>query len=265
MRKKDIVFEPSKEIREFNGRDHIGKVITFECEHVNNGSQYIRSKSAKKWSNDPLHFLSGWVKKIIGAEKSTFKRKIVNVQMIEHMNGGRSSNERHQSYAEFFNEDRKRRVRAMWTGGLEGRLSGAGGDADQADLIVTFKDFELDSHCYSLRAPEEWYSELHADNQKFKFESGFYADAAEATKFFADKPVDDLFGERYFPVLVFPETALQMARDIATHAKACSKPIVTNGRAILGTRCKPYEYPEVIARTYEHGGQVARGLCWDWD
>lgn len=98
------------------------------------------------------------------------------------------------------------------------------------------------------------------------FASNFknFTTAEEAVKFFSDKPQDDLFGTRYFPVVVFPENIQADVRRIVDYAKGCSKPIVTCGNIIFGTRCKPSEFVEVINMTYQAGGKVARALEFDW-
>jgi hypothetical protein len=33
---------------------------------------------------------------------------------------------------------------------------------------------------------------------------------------------------------------------------------------IIGTRCKPYEWRDLIHSTYALGGFIARGLEWNW-
>jgi hypothetical protein len=259
--------KPSKAIRDFKGSDYEGRVLTIKCQHMNKEktNQYV-STSYPGTKNDwdhPLHHLSGWAGKVIGKEDSTVKRKLLKVELIEHCNGGRSDHNRYPSYKAFFNKERKEDVHRLWLADIAMRINGmVKNDCDRADIIATFKDFELDSMSFDFEAPEEWYSELYASN--FDFRRGFYKDADEAIHFFQDKANDDLFGERYFPVIVFPRRKIETARDIAGWAKSCSKAIVTKKHAIFGTRCKPHEYQEIITKTYENGGQVARSMEWNW-
>lgn len=52
-------------------------------------------------------------------------------------------------------------------------------------------------------------------------------------------------------------------RGIAAMPKSCSKPIVTDKYIIFGTRCKSYEYAEVINETYKVGGFIAKNKEWN--
>lgn len=257
-------FEPSSKIREIREDLFVGKMATLRLLHKNNGGtrQYVQVEH-------PLFreygfYINGWVNRCLGEDGDTIKRKITAFKLVEHKNGGRSWGE-YSSYREFFDEERKQKVHAHWSGGILGRIMKPGGDPDQADIIVRLGELEIDSYCYSLVAPEEWYSELHEDNPKFKFLDGFYDSAEAAKEIFRQKSHDDIFGTRFFPTVVFPADMADTAKDIACSAKSCSKPIIVNDRIVIGTRCKPYEYEGVIERTYEQGGQIPIGVEWDWD
>jgi hypothetical protein len=259
-----FTFEPSKKIRSFDSKLFEEKQVTLKLEEVKDGCQMVSIESPlfREFELRPW----GWVERVLGEKGTTIKRKISSVSLLESMNGGRSSEREYPSYKAYFNEETKKTVQQFWRGGLMGRLfSGSGGDPDEADIIVKFKDFQLEDHCvYGFKAPEEWYSEMHRDEPQFKFERGFYKDADEAIHFFSDKAQDDIFGTRYFPVLVFPKNTTVDVRGIVHYAKNYSKPIVTDKHIIFGTRCKPDEMPEVIKDTYDNGGQIARGQQWDW-
>ncbi len=266
-------FGPRDDIRNFNGDDYVGKLATLELGRIQNGRQQcdlvsISGVMKKGMWQSPFAGCFDWIPRQYGKkEGDRLRRRIKKVELIEHANGGRSTTNRAKTYAEFFDEERKQMVQAMWGGGLMARIMRGGGDPDRADLIITFKDFKLENTCWDFVAPEEWYSEMHADDYRFQFEAGFYANAEEAIERFTDKPHDDLFGERYFPVIVFPfsKENIRLARDIGGWAKACSKPIATGEHVVVGTRCKPSEFAGVIERTYENGGQVAKAMDWNWD
>jgi len=263
-------FSPSKKIREFDISSFIGKTVEIKLKHMNNSKtdQFcgIETKLTEDVEFYDFIMISGWMGKIFGKEGDIIERKIIDVYLIEHMNGGRSDYRKGSSYTDFFDDQRKREVHKFWKGGIIGRMIGrGGGDADQADIVFVFKDFKIEESCWSYTAPEEWYSELHQDKSRFSFPKGFYKNADEAIHFFSDKPNDDMFGERYFPVVVFPIESEAKIRSIIGNAKSHSKAIVTKKHIIFGTRCKPDEYGYVISQTYENGGQVPRAQVWDWD
>ena len=266
---EDLGFGPRREVRDFDGSVFVGKTATIRLGHTHeplNSDQYVHVESIDgeelDWTS-PIR-ASGWAGRYLGDKDTTIRRKIKDVVLIEHMNGGRGSNRTVRTYAEFFNDDQKALVQRIWDGGLMAKLSRHGGDPDRADVIVRFNDFKLDSFAWDFRAPEEWYSELHKGKETFRFDDGFYDTAAEAIADFSTKSSDDLFGTRFFPVLVYPEGEGHKVKDVAGGAKSCSDLIISRGLAIVGTRCKPYEYAGVIEEAYATGGRVARNRQWDW-
>jgi hypothetical protein len=258
-------FEPSQKIRQFQCSDIIGKMATITCCHLSDDkkSQYVKAE-LQEFHELEIYSVSDWVS-TIGPEKKKLKKKIIDAYLLEAQNGGRNDCQRYKSYWNYFNKEKKQEVVQYWRGGLLGRISRGGGDPDRVSLVLVFKEFRVEDNTWSLKAPEEWYSESLLKDNKFKFERGFYESSEEAIKFFADKPHDDLFGERYFPVIVFPKEVKEDVRSIAHMPKACSKPIQTKKHIVFGTRCKSYEYSELINKTYEVGGKVARSIEWDWE
>jgi hypothetical protein len=270
------IFEPSEEYRNFDGRVFVGKMATLVLHKPNeSGRQQVSLKSigGTPWSKrdhykHPLSSVYDWVERPIGKGDTTIRRKVLGIHLIEAANGGRSSSRTVPSYREYFNEEQKKRVLDHWRAGVIGRLTrNHGGDLDRADIIITFKDFKLETRCWEMKAPQEWKSELYAGDLEPRLERGFYKDADEAIHFFGDKPNDDLFGERYFPVLAI-ELDHKNTSDLmnaAWRAKSHSDPIVTSKHLLIGTRCKPHEYAKVITNAYEIGGKVVRGMQWDWE
>ncbi len=261
--------KPSKTIREFDASILIGKMVVLELQHLDKHETNQFASIKTKFDTDPelygLTYISGWLGKVFGEKGEIIKRKITDAYLVEHQNGGRTPYKSAKTYKEFFNDEWKKEVQKFWSGGVFGRIMKRGGDADQADIIIKFKDCEIDNMCWEFTAPEEWYSEMFQDDPRFAFPKGFYKDADEAIHFFGDKSVDDMFGERYFPVVVFPIDTKVDVGSVVYGAKSHSKTIVTDKHIIIGTRCKPHEYADVMAETYEKGGQIARSQVWDWD
>lgn len=251
-------FLPTKEIRDFNTKDFIGKFAEIKlCE--------ISKDEKQQWAIvTGEHGGYGWIP-VQGKKDTTIKRKIQDAYIMEAQNGGRSDYKQYYSYKEYFSDWKKEIVQGFWKCDILGRICRGGGNPDEISLVLVFKEFKIENHLYEYHAPEEWYSEMHQKNSRFKFKQGFYNDAEEAIKAFADKPNDDMFGERYFPVLVFPRNLTCNIRDIVYYAKGHSKPIVIDTNVIFGTRCKLCEYASIIAETYKAGGKVAKDMQWDWD
>jgi hypothetical protein len=251
-------FLPKKEFREFNAKSLIGKIVELQLQHLSDDKkkQYV-------CTSNPC-YVSGWVN-TLGEPDTKVKRKIVDAYIMEHCNGGRSDYDHYDSWKHYFNKNKKKEVQEFWKAGLLGKIGRGLGDLDRIELIVVFKEFQLEATMYDYEAPEEWYSEMYANDEKFSFKRGFYETSDEAIRFFTDKPHDDLFGERYFPVVVFPKDTKANVRNIVYGAKSHSKPIVTKDYIVFGTRCKPYEYSSIISETYNSGGKVARCIEWDWD
>lgn len=268
---------------------HDKKLPPFVPPAVEHTSQYVQASFVDPW--EPQRSFKGrkfrlrqtladWIHiKPTFPKDHVLKAKIVDAWLVEHMNGGRSDPRHYRTYSEFFDEKRKARCNASLLGGLLYRMTQAGGgDPDRVDLGIRVKlgsdapeglrgimwDFE--GCMWEVKAPEEWYSELFMDRMIFRCVDGFYATPEAAIEAFAQKKSDDMFGERYFPVISIdiehPESA--RIREIAGHAKACSQPIVAHGRVFIGLRCKPYEYTDCINEIYKLGGAVPIGATWDW-
>jgi len=271
-------FEPSNEIRKFDARALEGLDVEIECEHtdldVNDkktyaSDQYVRVKFSEdskvlSQASRRLFHVSGWAGKVLGEKGQIVRRIIRQAALMQASNGGRGDDRKYASYAEYFNDARKQRLAAKRGAGLLGAILMRGED-DRADIWLAFDDLEISDSCWEMRAPQEWYSEQFRDLPKFRFADGFYADAANAIIAFQQKHHDDMFGERYFPTLVFPvATPQEKMREIIWRPKVTSEPIVTEQWIIFGTRCKPHEYEEVIENTYAAGGKVPIGVEWDW-
>lgn len=257
-------FEPKSKIREIREDLFVGKMVTLKLcpSNKNKSNQYVVAQHSI--FDEYGLYISGWVGKYLGEKDTTIRKKITGFKLVEHRNGGRTPGE-YDSYGSFFDENRKKRVQAFWSGGMMARILTTGGDPDQADVIVRCGDLEIDSSAWAIHAPEEWYSDLHSGDPKFRFVDGFYESADNAINAFNQKSHDDIFGTRFFPVIVFPAEKASIAKNTAQWAKGWSKPIVVNDNVAIGTRCKPDEFSKVIEDTYKNGGKVPIGVEWDWE
>ena len=261
------MFAPTKQIRDIKSEDFIGKYVTFLICHGNNQmdkdkvitDHYLSSQNDIGCDI----FLSGWAGKKVGKIKSKIKKKIVDFVLIEKSNGGRTDTSEHRSYKSFFSSKRKKIIEEMLSDPFNFQFKYSG-DPDRADTIVRFNDFEIESTSWSVHYPYEWYSDFHKKNKVFEFENGFYASADEAIDAFERKSVDDLFGTRYFPVIVMPKKKHGYAQNIAMKAKSCSNMIAKGRNVIIATRCKEYEYDEIISDTYSCGGKIPIDVEWNW-
>lgn len=275
--------KPEKEIRELDLNNLlIGKEVEIKFGTYKKGNGFTNPDSQQvsfdlQYGDDPEKYqkfhIWGWTPRngVIGEEKAgeTEMWKVKNAFFLIHSNGGRSYRpDRPKTYWEFFNDEQKNRYNAQISGGLMGRvMGGMAGDMDRADIRVEFENgVYIEDSLWEVTYPEEWNCEVHKDNNKFKFVDGYYENADKAIEAFKQKSSDDMFGERYFPIIVFgKEVEHNVITGIVHQPKSHSAPILMDdGTVIFGTRCKPYEYEGVIIETYAAGGKVPIGMQWDW-
>ncbi len=269
-------FSPDKAIRDFDlgaleGTELPLEVEVIETPHSKKSLMVsTRITSPTFIASDYLSweeatFLTAKERQVLEAEKRvTITRCVRTAFFLEARNGGRSSSVRAKTYRHYF-EAQRANIYAWWRGGLSTRI-GRPGNLDEADIFLDFDGFNLELQGWGLKAPSEWYSEVFADHPTLKFSKGFYETADEATAAFSSQPVEDFFGTRFFPVLVFPiEVGMEALKEAARPAKSMSEVLVTPHGLVVGTRCKAYEYDQVIELTYAKGGRVAKGVQWDWN
>lgn len=266
------IFEPREKIRQINMKEYIGRKFTYELGRIgeHDGSQWI-NPCRKKYPNtyddstDPnydyvLHQVNGWTNGVtLGEPGDRIELIVKDAFLIQHNNGGRSDHKRYYSYWEYFDTN-KNNIFKYKNAGFLGKLQS--GDVDRCDVCFEFENgIRVEGMAWEIVAPQEWDSE----RVDVTFPEGFYETPEEAVEQTMQKKNDDLFGERYFPVIVFDEdTDVEKIREIMWRPKSHSTPIVKDGKIIIGTRCKPHEVDEVIFKTYELNGTVAKKQ-WDWE
>lgn len=107
------------------------------------------------------------------------------------------------------------------------------------------------------------YTEQYKQKGEEMLQRGFYETPSEALA--AQSSSEDMFGERYFPVIAFPiSTSESEIDDVVWIPKGTSQPIRTDTHIIYGSRCKSREVDDFINASYGIGGKVIRGTSWDW-
>ena len=177
---------------------HEGLEVEIKLEHKIKGSQYAR------FELDELT-ISGWFDDILGKRDKKIKKTIKEAFLVQHNNGGRKNDWKAKTYKKYFNDEVKQAVIAKRSAGMMGSLMM--GDVESADIIVYFTDGTKIDSMQFINCPEEWYSEQYKDKGDEMIERGFYKTAEKAVE--AQKNVDDMFGERYFPVVAFPKKVTQ--------------------------------------------------------
>jgi len=220
-----INFLPKIEDRNFKCSNLINQTIDIKYQNLSNDKQkqLIVSHSIKN-----LSFLG--YSKIL--KKKETKVKITNCFLIEKSNGGRNDVNHYTSYNDYFNNSKKIQILQYWKNLPESQLS-VKGEPDAFEIVIQCCDLELTDHLNDMSAPEEWYSELWSKNERFQFKNGFFDTEKDVLDNF--KPEDDLFGKRFFPVIVFEKNIHDNVRNIIeTFSKTCSKPIVTDKYVAFG-------------------------------
>lgn len=231
-----------------------GKTVSLTLQHSNNNHQYAR------FDLDDIVY-AGWLGKVYGEKGDTTEKTIREMFLVQHSNGGRHYAWKAKTYEDYFNNEVKEKVMAKRATGIFGSL--CLGDVESADIIVYFTDGTSLDTMQFIDCPEEWYTEQYEERGEEMLDRGFHGTPTEADA--AQRPTDDMFGERFFPVVAFPiSTAQREIDDVIWIPKAISLPIRTGTHVIYGSRCKPSECSDFIHRSYDIGGKVIRGTSWDW-
>ena len=122
--------------------------------------------------------------------------------------------------------------------------------------VLSFK-----SVLYDTNSPTEWYSEAHDLLIKSLRNVVSYDTAEKAIKSMTLE--QDLFGDRYFPVLKAPQELETEMADIASSFKSCSRTLTDGENIYIGIRSKTHEIG-YIHDIYEAGGTILVDTQWDW-
>ena len=256
----------------------IGNTIAFNPKHEcsfnkSEPKTYVGSVANIHLGGEDVHNIYGWCDIDFNQIKDMpiIYGEVVDCYMAEHMNGGRDNATRYQTVNEYFSDPLvKQRVMQHSYGDMVDRMQYSG-NPDQVDLVVVVKFgynntiAHFNTKMYDAEPPMSWYTEKFGDLPQFKFSQGFFANSTDAIKCFDGQCEDDLFGSRYFPVVVVPMTVeKELVDELVYIAKGHSNFLVIDDNWVVGLRCKPDEYQDCIEKCYEIGGKVPIGVCFDW-
>jgi len=125
------------------------------------------------------------------------------------------------------------------------------------------KTFELEGYMYNI-IPNEWYSE-HFGHIGEKLSLIDEYETYEECRLNIGTPVEDLFGERNFPVIKFKhDKDLQFYHDVGNYFKGSSTPLVYEGNVYIRLRSKLSEI-DYLENVYKNNGKVLKDVQWDWE
>jgi hypothetical protein len=215
----------------------------------------------------------GYIDNIFGIEEINKEKlydiNILAIKYLEHSNGGRTNKKEYNSVEDYWADPKvKENVCRSYKEGLSFKFS-YNGNPDEIDVKVVFEVVDYPGHTFTLyenlytsKPPKEWYSECLShviDELKQKSSYPTHLDALEA-----QIKTDDLFGERYFPVLKAPIALEEQMVECAAYFKGHSKTLTDGENVYIGIRSKSHELGG-ITEIYEQGGTILVDTQWDWE
>lgn len=191
---------------------------------------------------------------------------IEDIKFLEKSNGGRSNEKEYSSVQDYFNDPKvKRNIEQKCKAGV---LSFISGDPDKVSIktkiklnIVPEQLIVVELGVYDDFVPPEWYNEFHADILDRLLTKEHYASSSEAINGLTYH--EDLFGDRYFPVIKASIDKIEQMKILASEFKNWSKPLFNDQFVFIGLRAKPDEI-YTIEDIYNAGGYILKNVDWDW-
>lgn len=227
---------------------------------------------SKVWAlyKDEGVLASGWVpnlwdiKELSHDNRTHVNATLVNIYYMQGSNGGRSNQKRYDSIADYVADPITKQL--YLTALKSGMFDRPCGDADKVDKIFNFTafgtKFTIQEHMYDEILPPEWYSEEFQETAVLLAKADVYPTADEAIS--NQEKRDDLFGDRFFPVVVYPKDKLEIAKELVQEFKNWSNPLFFEDKVFFGIRAKSCEIWN-LKNVYESGGHVLINQEWDWD
>lgn len=137
-------------------------------------------------------------------------------------------------------------------------------NVDSPKIVLTLRidddKIEFISYQYDV-LPEIWYTENYWNVAKTLDNYEIYLTVDEAINSLQMR--DDLFGDRYFPVIKTHLKNKEVIQELAQYFKNCSSPLFCGNSVYFGLRSKPSEL-HYLKRLYENDGFVLKNKEWDW-
>lgn len=218
---------------------------------------------------------------------------VLDSYFMEHSNGGRGNSQRYKSVDAYYSDPeviKKIQYIKAPSGPLSddpseeeirasplGRRLFSKGDPENIDHVIEFRNrdhletFSGSSYAHSNLDISKRVTVILSNslavinNPRFHIteETEVYPTAKDAIE--AQELHEDMFGNRYFPVIVFPVKTTDYAdiMDLLYSFKNSSDILEYGGYYIVGVRSKPDEI-DTLGEIYEKGGRVLKDQVWDW-
>lgn len=230
------------------------EINEFEDWKLRLGGGYMNNPYPKDYFGDSGNF-----------RKTSIEGVLKDFCFKEHMNGGRGNVKSYSSITEYFADPL---VKELFFKKIKGGLFGMqAGDPDKVDFECSIRLVEFPITAVFKESiwedfiPREWYNEVYADAIKELSTINSWDTYEEA--FENQQRQDDLFGERYFPVIKAPLNLKEVMLECAGNFKSHSKPIDDGTYVYIGLRSKSYELSE-MSEVYNQGGTILKHKEWDW-
>lgn len=223
---------------------------------------------------DAGHMACGYIPNVFGINELTnahpvyFNIETDEVTYMEHGNGGRTNPNRYSSIESYWEDPLvEATVKTKYKKGLEFSISyyGTPEEIDQIHsfTIEGFPDkFELSGTMYEASPPEEWYNEVHAPTVELLKEAEVFETFEEAYE--GRVIVEDIFGNRCFPVLKAPKELVDIMEDCACSFKGNSDTLTDGEFIYIGLRSKMSEFADGVLNIYDNGGKILKNQEWNW-
>ena len=226
---------------------------------------------------------SGYIENFLGLteidKEVKYEVTCTRAFLMESKNGGRTNTTEYDTIEDYINDPFVRRMyEKKRTSGMFGMLDyGANpGEVDdvydlQWDIPLDIEGFEpgsykrvtfqLESSRYESIAPADWENDLFMAKIGKLRQAKAYSDSTSAID--AQVRTQDLFGDRFFPVLRAPLALKEQMLEACYYFKSHSKPLFDDTYVYIGIRSKVHEIG-TIQTIYEEGGEILINREWDW-
>lgn len=180
---------------------------------------------------------------------------------LEHYNGGRTNCKEYDTIEAYLNCDFAKECYNKWLEDNSEWKFEYEGTPSNLDYIMTFNLVKenqvvtLKDIIYDIKIPEHWYKDRYKDVLVKLEEAELYENQDDVDVIIRD----DLFGKRYFPVVLFPDETV-----FVTLCKTWSSPLHGERGVYYGLRVTSHDVEYIHSVVYGNNGKVLKGVEWDW-